>query len=235
MRDLRSSAVLLLLVITAASCATVPPEQAEVETLMWNAARECKTRYGTIQSLNSIDQYGRLHFSYHGSGHENAAFLQCYRDGVERKTRAAANIPQERVARDPDSPSRIVVPAQPAGGVSLIIVRLNGTKDARMIVDTGAAFTILSPSTAAELKLVIPVNTRRSIAEVAGGRQITIPRIRLASAKIGSVAVENLYIGVYDVFPKTPQVHGLLGIDFLRHFRVSFEQGGKRLVLDTQE
>lgn len=235
MPDRRSSAALLLLALTAASCATVPPEQAEVEALMWDAARECKTRYATIQSVSQIDHYGRLHFSYQGSGHENAAFQQCYRDGVEQKTRAAANIPQERVTRDSDSPSRITVPAEQAGGVHLIVVRLNGTKDARLIVDTGASWTILSPALATELGLVIPVNTRRSVADVAGGRQITMPRIRLASAKVGSVAVENLYIGVYDIFPNSPRVHGVLGVDFLKHFRVSFEQGGKRLVLDTQD
>ena len=49
------------------------------------------------------------------------------------------------------------------------------------------------------------------------------------------MAVENLYIGVYDIFPNSPRLHGVLGVDFLKHFRVSFEQGGKRLVLDTQD
>src|SRR5262249_49843652 len=177
----------------------------------------------------------RLHFSYQGSGHENGAFLQCYRDGVEQKTRAAANIPQERVTRDSDSPSRITVPAEQAGGGPLLVARRHGTTAPRLYGDSGASWTSLSRAMATELGLVIPVNTRRSVADVAGGRQITMPRIRLASAKVGSVAVENLYIGVYDIFPNSPRVHGVLGIDFLKHFRISFEQGGKRLVLDTQD
>jgi len=235
MRGRHASAVLLVLAFATASCATVPPDQAEVEALMWDAARECKGRYGTIQSVDRIDHYGRLHFSYHGSGHENNAFLQCYQSGFEQKLRTAANLPEERVVRDPNSPSRITVPAEATSGVALIVVRLNGTADARMIVDSGSSWTILSPSIASQLGLAIPINTRHSIAEVAGGRQITMPRIRLASAKVASVAVENLYVGMYDGFPNAPQVQGVLGVDFLRHFRVSFEQGGKRLVLDTQE
>ena len=235
MHSRRSRVVMLALALATASCATIPKDQAEVEALMWDAARECKARYGTIQSVDRIDQYGRLYFSYHGSGPDNNAFLECYQKGFEQKLRTAANLPEERVTRDPDAPSRVTVPAEAAGGVALIMVRINGTTDARMMVDSGASFTILSPSIASKLGLSIPVHTRQSIVEVAGGRQITMPRIRLASAKVGSVAVENLYIGVYDAFPNTPQVQGLLGVDFLRHFRVSFEQSRERLVLDTPE
>jgi hypothetical protein len=188
MRDRLASTALLLLAFAMVSCATVPKDQAEAEALMWDAARECKGRYATIQSVDRIDHYGRLHYSYQGSGHENNAFMQCYRDSVEQKARVAANIPQERVARDPDSPPRIAVPAEPTGGVALIVVRLNGTTDARMIVDTGAAWTILSPSIVSKLGLAIPINTRHSIAHVAGGREITMPRIRLASAKVASAS-----------------------------------------------
>lgn len=233
---MRGSGVVLLVAFAASSCATAAPRtQIDVQSLMWDAARECKNRFITIVSVENIDASGRLSFRYVGRGDENEAFQRCYRELVDQKIRAAINLPPERLTRDPDSPSRISVPVEPAGGVGLIVVRLNGTTDARMIVDTGAAFTIVSPAIASRLGLAVPADARQSVAHVAGGGRITMPRAVLASAKVGSVAVENLYVGVYDAFPNAPQVQGVLGLDFLRHFRVSFEQGGQRLVLEPQD
>jgi predicted aspartyl protease len=233
----RRSLLLVWALGVAAGCASVSKDQADTERLMWDAAQECRLRYPTIQSVNQIDVYGRLHYTYHGSGHENAAFLRCYQDGINDKLRAAASIPAERVVLDADAPGRIVVNGATNRGTVVVPVRINGATDSRLLVDTGSSLTLLSTKLASQLELPINVNTRRSILILAGGREVAVPRVRLASVKLATAAVENLYIGVYDVLPASPEIHGVLGMDFLRHFNVSIDHGRRRLVLTplTQE
>jgi len=223
--------LLLSVLVLLTACATVSKEQAETEALMWDAARECKQRYVTIQSIDRIDHYGRLHFTAHGAGPENAAFLRCYQDTIDAKSRTAAHIPAERVVLDDAAARPIVVRGQLTGGALVVPARINGTADARLLVDTGSTWTLLSPKLAAQLELPLNVNTRRSVVIVAGGREIAVPRVRVASVKLGPAAVENLYIGVYDTFPNVPDVDGVVGMDFLRHFRVSIDQREPRLLL----
>jgi hypothetical protein len=40
---------------------------------------------------------------------------------------------------------------------------------------------------------------------------------------------------VFDALPHIKDVDGILGTDFLRHFRVSIDQRRERLVLDAME
>jgi clan AA aspartic protease (TIGR02281 family) len=216
-----------------AGCASASPEQAETERLMWDAARECQGRFATIQSIDRIDSYGRLHFTHHGSGHENTAFLQCVQDRFDARARAA--VPPERVVLDQGASARVVVAARASDGAFIVPVRINGAVDTRLLVDTGSNVTLLSPDVAARLGLPITAQTRRSALTLAGGREVTIPRVRLASVKLGGASVENLYAGVFDALPHIKDVDGILGTDFLRHFRVSIDQRRERLVLDAME
>ena len=212
-------------------CAAVSKEQTETERLMWDAALQCQARYPSIQRINKIDIYGRLHVSQHGSDAERAAFLQCYRNGVNEKLRTAAHIPAERLVLDDGRRTQIVLKGAMSRGTIVVPARINGTQDSRLLLDTGSSLTLLSPKLAADLELPINVNTRRTIVVLAGGREIVVPRVRVASVKLGPAAVENLYVGVYDVFPKAPGIQGILGMDFLRHFEVSIEQQRGRVVL----
>ncbi len=228
---MRRLVVVLAGVLLLTGCAAVSKEQAETERLMWDAASECRARYVTIQRIDHIDVYGRLRFTYRGGGYENAAFLHCYQDATNAKLRTAAHIPPERVVLD-DGPRReVVVSGETARGMLVVPARINGATDSWLLVDTGASLTVLSTKLASQLELPINVNTRRSIVRLAGGHEMAVPRVRLASVKLGAVAVENLYVGVFDVFPSAPQINGVLGMDFLRHFNVSIEHGRRRLVL----
>lgn len=222
---------LLAGLVLLVGCATVSKEQADTERLMWDAAFECQARYPTIQRISHIDVYGRLHFAHHGSGHENAAFLRCYREGTNAKLRAAAHIPAERVVLDDGAQGRIVITGEIARGTIVVPAWINGSTESRLLVDTGASLTVLSTKLVSQLELPVNVNTRRTILVLAGGREVAVPRVRLASVKLGEAAVENLYIGVFDVLPSVPQIQGVLGMDFLRHFDVSIDTRRRRLVL----
>jgi predicted aspartyl protease len=223
--------VLLSGLLVISGCATVSKEQAETERLMWEAASECRGRFVTIDRIDHIDVYGRLRFTYRGPGYENDAFLRCYQDEANAKLRAAAHVPAERIVLDEGAQREIVVPGEITRGMLVVLAQINGLTHSWLLVDTGASLTVLSTKLAAQLELPINANTRRSLVRVAGGREIPVPRVRLASMKLGTATIENLYVGVYDVFPTTSQVHGVLGMDFMRHFNVSIDHGRRRLVL----
>lgn len=132
---------------------------------------------------------------------------------------------------DAGAPGWIVVTGDVTRGAIVVPVRLNGATESRLLVDTGSSLTVLSRQLVSQLELPINVNTRRTIMVLAGGREVAVPRVRLASVKLGPAAVENLYIAVYDVLPRTPQIQGVLGMDFLRHFDVSIDHRRRQLVL----
>lgn len=231
-----ASPLLPLILLALAGCVTVSKEQAETEQLMWDAARECKMRYSTIHSVDRIDLFGRLHFTFLGAGPENAAFLSCYQELANEKIRTAANLPAERLVLADPARRQITVRARASGNAVMVPVRLNTlTEETLFLVDTGASYTVLSPKIASRLELPITANTRRGGMVIAGGREITMPRVHLTRLTLGDATVENLYVGVYDILPGMPDVHGVLGLDFFRYFRVSIDQRREQLVLDVDE
>lgn len=57
-----------------------------------------------------------------------------------------------------------------------------------------------------------------------------IPLVVLDSLQVGGATVKGLTVGVFDL-PAQVRADGLLGLDFLRHFRVTFEFDTGVLVL----
>ena len=101
-----------------------------------------------------------------------------------------------------------------------------------MIVDTGAQRTILTPSLLRRMNLSVPDDAPRRKMYVVGGQALDVPFIRIASVRAGAAAVENLEVGVYDVAPRARAVDGLLGGDFLRHFKVTLDAQDRLLRLE---
>jgi hypothetical protein len=66
---------------------------------------------------------------------------------------------------------------------------------------------------------------------VAGGGQLAIPLVRARSLAVGEAEVHAIEIGVYDITPDLPDLDGILGADFLRHFRVTIDRQGGMLSL----
>jgi hypothetical protein len=69
--------------------------------------------------------------------------------------------------------------------------------------------------------------------EIVGGHKVTVPVGRLRSLRVGSLVVEDLHVGIYDALPARQDVHGLLGADFLRNFRVTIDRATRRLILEV--
>jgi hypothetical protein len=114
-------------------------------------------------------------------------------------------------------------------GHRLIVVRavLNEALDANLVADPGAQQTLISPKVAQGLNLVHPIRMQPLVGV---GRSAPVPVVRLDRLRVGASAVAGLAVCVYEL-PALLAADGLLGLDFLRRYRVTFEFDTDTLVL----
>ena len=113
------------------------------------------------------------------------------------------------------------------GGVLLIPASLNGTR-LNFMVDTGAAYTAIKRQ-ALDKITAEPTDFKRSIGSV-GEKIFTAPTLKADNLGVGSTIQSNLLISIVD-FPPGFQFHGILGMDFMRKYRITIETDTATLVL----
>jgi clan AA aspartic protease (TIGR02281 family) len=116
-------------------------------------------------------------------------------------------------------------------GQRLVGVRatLNGQADFLLLVDSGAVSVVISQRTASRLALDFALPLRS--ATLAGvGQSPSVPVVRLDRVRVGGSKASGLEAAVYDL-PAAVGVDGLLGLNFLQRFRVTFEFDTRTLVL----
>jgi predicted aspartyl protease len=114
-------------------------------------------------------------------------------------------------------------------GRRLITVRahLNNQLDIDLIVDSGAERSVISRDAVQRLNLGPPLRTQTLVGV---GRSPPVPVVRLDRLQVGASAVTGLEAFVYDL-PALLAADGLLGLDFLRRFRVTFDFDAGVLIL----
>jgi hypothetical protein len=132
------------------------------------------------------------------------------------------------------SAGRTSVPVKVAGNIVVVDANVNETP-AALLVDTGASNSVLSPALAQRLGITVPIGAPMRVLHVAGGGTISVPFVRLKSLTVGAATVEDLDVGVYDIVPFSRTLDGVLGTDFLRHFRVAIDHHARRLTLDVRQ
>jgi aspartyl protease family protein len=106
-------------------------------------------------------------------------------------------------------------------------VRLNDSRTARFVVDTGASLCVLSPELAADLGVRPGPRAEMVPMQVVGG--VTAgPRVTLASVRVGDAEVENVAAVIHSI---GPGIDGLLGNTFLGRFTVTLDPDRGVLVL----
>jgi predicted aspartyl protease len=124
------------------------------------------------------------------------------------------------------------VPIQIVNNIPRVAARINGSPQvAFLIVDTGAASTILSPRLAERLGIVVPAQAPRRNIQIVGGQTVPVVRTTVSMIQIGAAVVENLEVGVYDAVPAEPLVDGILGGDVLHRFTMTLDHGTRRMRL----
>jgi predicted aspartyl protease len=120
----------------------------------------------------------------------------------------------------PGSPSGSTVIRYTPGHPIMVDVRINGSASARLLLDTGADRTLISPRAlvAAGVSITRPIASGK-MSGVTGSDRIDY--VVLDSLEIGESRVARLPIAVYEM--SLSRGDGLLGRDFLDRFNVSID------------
>jgi clan AA aspartic protease (TIGR02281 family) len=126
------------------------------------------------------------------------------------------------------------IPLVRNGSHFLVDARL-GSQPARLLIDTGASLTMLTPDALKRRGVDAQATGKTGLFNTANGR-VSAPIYRLDALSVGDWEVRNLDVGVLDLVD--PGIDGLLGMNFLRHFRFFIDQNEALLRLsvaaDTQ-
>ncbi len=113
----------------------------------------------------------------------------------------------------------------------IVKVMLNDTIPARLMLDTGASLTVLKTSFANLYGLDNNFSEQNVQVNTAGG--ITFAAVtELGSLQLGEGKVSPLNVALLDL--DGLEADGLLGMNFLRHFRFSLDQDADSLILEAQ-
>ena len=108
------------------------------------------------------------------------------------------------VVSAPAKPVSSTVPIQIVEKLVLAPATLNGSQGVTLLVDTGASVTVISPA------------------------------VRLRSIEVGSAGIQDLEVGVYNLYPDAAAiVDGVLGGDFLGRFRMTVDDAARQLRLES--
>ena len=104
-------------------------------------------------------------------------------------------------------------------------------RSVRLLIDTGASLTIFTPAVLEQRGIRYLDTGRTGVFNTANGR-VQAPIYKLDSLSVGDWYVKHLEIGVLDLGSRA-DVDGLLGMNFLRHFRFFIDQNEAVLRLAT--
>lgn len=161
-----------------------------------------------------VDQNGVVHFTDNMHNIPEKQRGTANRIQAKESPRAAEPAPRSEA-------TKASIPFEKQGQVVVIEAMLNGKTPAKLIVDTGATYTMISAATAKELAIEPNESARRLPIQTANG-MIQAPLTSLESINVGGVEMKNLTAIVHDALPNS-QVAGLLGLNFLSNFRMDID------------
>ena len=106
----------------------------------------------------------------------------------------------------------------------VVEARINGGASVKLVLDTGAAGTLISPRAlaAAGVSLTREVRTARTRG-VARDTEVEVQQVAVESLQVGDARVANMVVSSYEM--DMHDAEGLLGQDFLGNFNVSIDAG----------
>lgn len=108
-------------------------------------------------------------------------------------------------------------------GRSLVVqAKLNGARDAKLIVDTGAEITVLSHAVAMDIGL-LPSSVVATVTLNTAGGSVRADVFRVSTVSVGTAEVRNVPAAVHDLPDAPTGVDGLLGLTFLDQFLVTLD------------
>lgn len=213
----------------AAGCAPAPPvpsERAERDRVVMSAIEPCKRQYPSVRDVE-IDEHGHLWAEVRPNSQEWDGFQRCARDALKTVLKSKP-LGTGRLAATA-GPASVAV--QTSGSVLLVPVLVNGVAST-LLLDTGATLTIIRPALAKRAGIELAPGAPKILGAVVGGQRVSIPFVRVRSVSVGAASVEGIDVGVFEALPHAPDVDGILGGNFLNHFKVTIDRQGRRLTLE---
>lgn len=144
-----------------------------------------------------------------------------HRGKVNRLATPARPAAPDPEIKPPPATRKASIPIEKHGHVVVIQATLNNKRAAKFVVDTGASYTLISNALARELSIEIAPSAKSLPFQTANGL-ISAPVTNLDSISVGGMEIRDLPAAVHDAVPD-PQVAGLLGLNFLTHFRMDID------------
>lgn len=150
-------------------------------------------------------------------------------DSVPERHRASAtplgyrNSPAASPATTRETPKSEQTVIRFTPGRHIIVnARVNGSTSAKLILDTGAGNTLLSPRVLAAAGVSLTRGTMAARTRgVASGSDVDIQLVRIDSLSVGDAHAGRMVVSSYEMH--MPDVDGLLGQDFLSRFNVQID------------
>jgi clan AA aspartic protease (TIGR02281 family) len=137
------------------------------------------------------------------------------------------------VIADPDQATLATevagVPLIRSGHHFLVDVNPADAESLRLLIDTGASMTILTPEALQQRGLRYRQTGRSRLFSTANG-QVRAPVYILESLSVGDWYIQQLEVGILDLGGQA-EIDGLLGMNFLSHFRFFIDQNENMLRL----
>jgi clan AA aspartic protease (TIGR02281 family) len=162
-----------------------------------------------------VDTDGVIHFT------DNLQTIPNSRRGTIIRMQGQERSRPETAKPAPPDLTKASVPFERHGQVVVVEALLNKKTAAKLVVDTGATFTMISAATARELNLDYSQTARTMPFQTANG-VIHAPLTDLESITVGGIEIKNLTAAIHDAVPGA-NVGGLLGLNFLSNFRMDID------------
>ena len=149
-----------------------------------------------------------------------------YRSKVQQLSLPLAPLAPPELNPNPPSNGPTRIPFSPGSPV-LVDAKINGLGPFRLILDTGAEGTIISPSVQSRLGLSLenaPPITLKSVTGMGYANRVWVDFIEVGETRVGP-----LLVVVYEADLKGAD--GLLGRDFLSHLNVTIDSKEKVITL----
>lgn len=176
-----------------------------------------------------VDRHGAAHFTDNPD-----AVPAPYRDQIETSSepdlpppRLQPPAPQAMPIRTPHAPQSMVAPLQRVGNAMVVQAMLNGFVQVPLVVDTGAAFTVISTASARRLGLDLQRAAVIPMQSVSGPFLARLTKVR--SISVGGATVDDVEVIVHDTSPG--ENVGLLGMSFLDSFQVTISAASNAIRL----
>jgi clan AA aspartic protease (TIGR02281 family) len=124
------------------------------------------------------------------------------------------------------------IPLTRSGNHFIVNARTAGGRSMQLLIDTGASLTIFTPQVLAQHGIRYRDTGTTAVFNTANGR-VRAPVYTLDSLQVGDWQVSQIEIGVLDL-GGSAGVDGLLGMNFLSHFRFFIDQNEAMLRLSGE-